>query len=67
MKNFNFQAVEVLSIEELAAVKGGHGIPTPIVIPDNPAEEALSNVSAFSLLTVSTVSGSHHGSWKHRK
>ena len=37
MKNFNFQTVEVLSNEELAAVKGGYGTPTPIVIPDSPA------------------------------
>ena len=32
MKNFNYQTVEVLSNEELAAVKGGIGIPTPIII-----------------------------------
>jgi bacteriocin-like protein len=32
MKNFNYTSVEVLSIEELASVKGGYGIPTPIII-----------------------------------
>jgi bacteriocin-like protein len=37
MKNFNYQTVEVLTNEELAAVKGGIGIPIPIVIPDSPA------------------------------
>ncbi len=67
MKNFNFQTVEVLSIEELAAVKGGHGIPTPIVIPDTPAEDMVSNVSAFSVLTVSTNSVSHHRSCRRKK
>ena len=34
MKNFNYLTVEVLSTEELASVKGGYGIPQPIVIPD---------------------------------
>ncbi len=49
MKNFNFQSVEVLSVEELACVKGGDsiGIPVPIII-----EEIL---SLFSL-SVSTTS-----------
>jgi bacteriocin-like protein len=32
MKNFNYTTVEVLSIEELASVKGGYGIPTPIIV-----------------------------------
>ena len=69
MKNFNFQTVEVLSNVELAAVKGGngYGTPTPIVIPDGPAEDAVSNVSAFSVLTVSTISTSNHGSWRRKK
>lgn len=44
MKNFNFQTVEVLSNEELAAVKGGYGTPTPIVIPDSPAYDVLNEV-----------------------
>jgi bacteriocin-like protein len=34
MKSFNYLTVEVLSTEELASVKGGYGIPVPIVIPD---------------------------------
>ncbi len=34
MKNFNYLTVEVLSNEELATVKGGYGIPTPIIITD---------------------------------
>ena len=68
MKNFNFQTLEVLSIEELATVKGGHGIPTPIVIPDGPeSSDAISSLSAISVLSVNTISGIHHGSWKHKK
>ncbi|HEY5510529.1 MAG TPA: hypothetical protein VIK10_05810 [Prolixibacteraceae bacterium] len=38
MKNFNYQTVEVLSNVELAAVKGGISIPTPIIITDFSAE-----------------------------
>jgi len=34
MKNFDYLTVEVLSNEELATVKGGYGIPIPIIIPD---------------------------------
>ena len=34
MKNFNYQTVEVLSNEELASVKGGLGIPQPIIITE---------------------------------
>ena len=51
MKNFNYQTVEVLSNEELAAVKGGYGIPTPIVIPDSSlyGMEMAFGVSAESL------------------
>lgn len=32
MKNFNYLTVEVLSNEELASVKGGYGIPAPVII-----------------------------------
>jgi len=32
MKNFDYLSVEVLSNEELASVKGGYGIPIPIII-----------------------------------
>lgn len=32
MKNFDYLTVEVLSNEELASVKGGYGIPVPIII-----------------------------------
>jgi bacteriocin-like protein len=34
MKNFDYLSIEVLSTEELANVKGGYGIPTPIIIED---------------------------------
>jgi len=34
MKNFDYLSVEVLSNEELASVKGGYGIPVPILIPE---------------------------------
>jgi len=34
MKNLNYLTVEVLSNEELATVKGGYGIPTPIIITE---------------------------------
>jgi bacteriocin-like protein len=34
MKSLNLLAVEVLSIEELASVKGGYNIPTPIIIEE---------------------------------
>ncbi len=34
MKNFNYLTVEVLSNEELATVKGGYGIPVPIIITE---------------------------------
>ena len=34
MKNFNYLTLEVLSTEELASVKGGYGIPQPIIVPD---------------------------------
>ncbi|MEK7718422.1 MAG: bacteriocin [Bacteroidota bacterium] len=34
MKNFNYLTVEVLSNEELATVKGGYGVPQPIIITD---------------------------------
>lgn len=34
MKNFDYLTVEVLSNEELASVKGGYGIPVPIIITD---------------------------------
>jgi bacteriocin-like protein len=34
MKNFNILSVEVLSNEELASVKGGYGIPVPIIIEE---------------------------------
>ncbi len=49
MRFFNYQSVEVLSVEELASVKGGDdiGIPVPIII-----EEILSVMS----LIVSTTS-----------
>ena len=69
MKNFNFQTVEVLTNAELAAVKGGagYGTPTPIVIPEGPAEDAVSNVSAFSALAMSTTSSLHHGGLRHKR
>lgn len=38
MKNFNYLTLEVLSIEELASVKGGeggYGTPTPIIIVED--------------------------------
>jgi len=34
MKNFNYLAVEILSNEELASVKGGYGIPQPIIVTE---------------------------------
>ncbi len=34
MKNFNYLTVEVLSNEELASVKGGYGIPAPIIVTE---------------------------------
>ena len=34
MKNFDYLTVEVLSNEELATVKGGYGVPQPIIITD---------------------------------
>ena len=34
MKIFNLLTVEVLSNEELASVKGGYGIPAPIIIEE---------------------------------
>jgi len=34
MKNFDYLTVEVLSNEELASVKGGYGIPVPVLIPE---------------------------------
>jgi len=34
MRNFDYLTVEVLSNEELASVKGGYGIPVPILIPE---------------------------------
>lgn len=55
MKNFNFQTVEVLSNEELAAVKGGYGIPTPIVIPDNPAAVDASSNFGLSLISGNAI------------
>ena len=34
MKTFTYTAVEILSVQELASVKGGYSIPTPIIIED---------------------------------
>jgi bacteriocin-like protein len=34
MKNFNYLTVEILSNEELASVKGGYGIPQPIIVTE---------------------------------
>jgi len=34
MKNFNCLTVEVLSAVELASVKGGYGIPSPVIIEE---------------------------------
>jgi bacteriocin-like protein len=34
MKNLNYLTVEVLSNEELATVKGGYGVPQPIIITE---------------------------------
>lgn len=34
MKTFDYLTVEVLSNEELATVKGGYGLPTPIIITE---------------------------------
>ncbi len=34
MKNFDYLTVEVLSNEELASVKGGYGLPIPIIITE---------------------------------
>ncbi len=34
MKNFDYLTVEVLSNEELATVKGGYNLPTPIIIEE---------------------------------
>jgi len=49
MKNFNYQTVEVLSNEELAAVKGGIGIPIPIIIIDSAVSSTAHGNSAFGL------------------
>ena len=51
MKNFEFQTLEVLSNQELANVKGGYGIPQPIIITDD----------AASLMAVSSSSPSDFG------
>ena len=65
MKNFNYQTVEVLSNEELAAVKGGGGngigIPTPIIIPGLAA-------ASFSVIGISNfgLSLSHGGASEAR-
>ena len=34
MKNFDYLSVELLSIKELASVKGGYNIPTPVIITE---------------------------------
>ena len=34
MKSLDYLTVEVLSNEELASVKGGYNIPTPIIIEE---------------------------------
>ena len=76
MKILNYQTVEVLSIEELAAVKGGGkggsendseiGIPTPIIIPLLAAASLTVNgKSNFGLnLSHGAADGKHEG---HKK
>lgn len=34
MKTFNYLTAEVLTAQELASVKGGYNIPTPIIITE---------------------------------
>lgn len=34
MKTFDYLTVELLSAQELASVKGGYNIPTPIIIEE---------------------------------
>ena len=34
MKTFDYLTVEVLSNEELATIKGGYNLPTPIIIEE---------------------------------
>ncbi len=34
MKTFNYTTVEILTAQELASVKGGYSIPTPIIITE---------------------------------
>jgi hypothetical protein len=45
MRTFNLNGIEILSNRELATVKGGDGIPTPIIIVEEgigaPAVETL--------------------------
>jgi hypothetical protein len=46
MRTFNLNGIELLSTRELATVKGGEGIPTPIIIIEEgigaPAVETFS-------------------------
>lgn len=54
MRTFNLENVVVLSTLELASVKGGEGIPTPIIIIETAV--ATPTTDTLSVLTVSSTS-----------
>jgi len=51
MRTFNLNGIEILSNRELATVKGGDGIPTPIII----VEEGIGASSVDKLSTLFIV------------
>jgi bacteriocin-like protein len=58
MRTFNLNGIEVLSNQELACVKGGEGVPVPIIIVETsvaaPTTTTLSVLVAAPVTTTTT-------------
>jgi len=56
MRTLNLNGIELLSTRELATVKGGEGIPTPIIIiEDGPGAPAVEKLSTMFTVTTTTT------------